>query len=509
MARCLVVTWSRLLVCLVPAAMTIGCGAQTRVPRTQRGDAISARPIRPQAYEAFARASLADESGDGTEALAWYLRAAELDDEEPETWTRIARLRCERDPAGAEQAVRKSLAIDAEYEPAWRARGHCALVHHDARAAEAALTKAATLDPLDVDAALDLATALTALGRSSEAERWLLSLATLFPTRSEVWAAMRGPTEALQRYAVLRVSRHDGAEIHRAERAVLEWAGRGELPWARAFAGAWVDTLGRDVSCRASVMGRWAVDDALMGGHIELARVRAARCRITIDELVARAALLERADLVTDLAIHASPWVRDWVGLRAAQVPAWPNEPISAAGYLWLVRLWAAESGVRLGIENALRLDHEPVLAEDILVTETAARLATEGLLSAQTLPDSAQLIVAVRSGGPARPWRFPDWDVRSRALYAAAFRGSQSERIDVPQGTRDPVLASARAHLGATDKALRARALFEIDPGEPLLVLPVLRLAVQEGDRDTESKARASMAALARTSFERAAVRP
>ena len=74
------------------------CGGGSLVERAYDGHVVEGRAIEPEAYAAFLSGALAEASGQGREALAWYERAARVDGRSPEIWARVGAVRCALEP---------------------------------------------------------------------------------------------------------------------------------------------------------------------------------------------------------------------------------------------------------------------------------------------------------------------------------------------------------------------------------------------------------------------------
>jgi tetratricopeptide (TPR) repeat protein len=130
----------------------LGCGSTPRVTRVYDGRVVEERYIAPEAYAAFLRGALAEESGDFRSAIDAYREAEDEDEVDPEIATRLGEVRCRVDPRDPEidRAFARAMKRDPGSASALAAAGRCALSR--GRAAEAAelARRAAELDPSNV-----------------------------------------------------------------------------------------------------------------------------------------------------------------------------------------------------------------------------------------------------------------------------------------------------------------------------------------------------------------------
>src|SRR3954464_11392997 len=95
---------TRLVLSLSAAAsmLALACGSEPRVARVYDGHLVEGRYVSPDAYAAFLRGALAEESGDLKGAVAAYSQALDEDEDDPEIASRIGEARCKLDPKDPE-----------------------------------------------------------------------------------------------------------------------------------------------------------------------------------------------------------------------------------------------------------------------------------------------------------------------------------------------------------------------------------------------------------------------
>src|SRR6185312_1982766 len=105
-----------------------GCGAAGgQVTRIVDGRTVEGRFVGPEAYGSFLRGAIAEAHGALDEAAQSYEAVAKIDDSDPEVFSRIARVRCARDPhdGRAKEALARAFDLDPDYGPAWEAAAAC------------------------------------------------------------------------------------------------------------------------------------------------------------------------------------------------------------------------------------------------------------------------------------------------------------------------------------------------------------------------------------------------
>ncbi len=252
---------------LCAAALFAGC-ERPRVVRSAAGELVLGRFIAPQAYEAYARATLAEAEGRLPQAADAFRAAAVLDPDGPEPWTRLGAVLClQDDPRAADEAFAAALEADPSFAPAYKERARCALGRRDAAGALAAAELALVLDPEDEDTALVYADALAEGGRVGDARSVLVALLVRGPPRA-------GVAERLMKLATAE----DVASRRLAARATA-------LASARPAARTVED-----------------VDRALLAGDLTAARALAASAGVAPGALALRAAALGATALAAEQA---------------------------------------------------------------------------------------------------------------------------------------------------------------------------------------------------------------
>jgi Tfp pilus assembly protein PilF len=126
-----------------------------------------------QAYSAYARAADLEQRGDTAGAQAAYELALEEDPDGVHIYTRLGALLCSRNAERAWQAFEAAAEVDSSYEPLWRERARCHLLHGRLSEASAAIEKALRLKPLGLQTSLLLAAIRERQGRHVAARRVL------------------------------------------------------------------------------------------------------------------------------------------------------------------------------------------------------------------------------------------------------------------------------------------------------------------------------------------------
>jgi Tfp pilus assembly protein PilF len=277
---------------LVVVSLLAACGARGPVTRVADGETLDGRPIAPEAYAAYLRASVLEARGDSPGAIAELERALDEDPGSAEIVTSIARLLCRS--AGTADATEEALgsfedalALDPTYAPAWLGLAECRERQKDFGGALKAAERAAYYDPSNSTATRTVARLLFALGRSEDAWRWLEALATLAP------------------------------ESREAQQAVLEEARRHGDVAREARARRALSTLG--VADRRSREA--ALDEALLAGDLAEARTLATALSITPSAVALRALHRSRRIALEQAAfvLAADPSDSDaWIAALAA-----------------------------------------------------------------------------------------------------------------------------------------------------------------------------------------------
>jgi tetratricopeptide (TPR) repeat protein len=333
------------------------CGPPT-VVRSAGGELLRGRFISPQAYEAYARGALAEAEGRLRFAAAAYHRAAQIDPDGPEAWTRLGAVLCkEKDASGAEDAFVEAERADAGYAPLYRERARCDLASGRLEAALAASEQAMVLDPEDEDTALLRARILTQNAQPDQAIRELFARLVAGPKRTRVAALL----------FELATDAGDAGAAHFA-RSILE-AAPPEKP---------LSPEAREAGARGKL------DAALARGDLAGARRLGIDARVTPGGIALRAAASGQAALANEqarLVLEADPKDVDAaVALLAAGTPSAagiPPTPSSASATLSrLGRLVLVEAIYR-------RVGPEAALAAAAAMDRTAGRASGDPLEAA------------------------------------------------------------------------------------------------------------------------------
>ncbi len=527
------------VVAFAVALTAFGCARQEGVLRVVDGRVVEGAFVEPDAYAAFLRGAIAEESERLPAALEAYGEAARLDSGDAEIWSRIARVRCALDPrdAASDRALARAFAIDSSYAGAWSARATCALARGDANGAEDAARRATVEEPLAIDLEISFARARRAPTDDATRER-LLSLTLAYPRSAAAWEALalwattRGDValyaRALAQLAVL-------APTKRASfgGVALTLAGDGELGAARTVAGALADAsstdgLGAPTASTHPLLARLAVDDAIERNDAALTRLRATRTHLGLAVAAARAALAGHDALARALAgevVAADP--RD-LGARVvlsaldgdvASVEAIrPAVELPLECGLVLARAVADRVSDAVAASVFSTIPHTAVLPGDALVAPVTASLAARAVIPVADLSADSRVELCARRGEipPADVIDALALDARHRYLALALAEPTSertarlSARLAAARST-DSLVAVAWAREGlARGRSIDARetsALLARAPGDPIALAAALDVARKVDDVDTVKRARASLSALARTPAERARV--
>jgi tetratricopeptide (TPR) repeat protein len=152
--------------------LAAGCGAG-RVVRVVGGERVLGRFIAPSAYAAYARGAVAEADGDDRVAGVHYRRAAVLDPDGPQIWTRLGAVHCRLEQfESASRAFARAMARDASFQPAWHERAQCALRQSRPARALSDSLRAIELDP-EREASLSLMLRAAEQARQDvDAEAW-------------------------------------------------------------------------------------------------------------------------------------------------------------------------------------------------------------------------------------------------------------------------------------------------------------------------------------------------
>lgn len=485
---------------VVALALLHGCaGAPGTVARVVDGRTLEGRYVSPQAYEQFLRGAIAEESGALDEALAAYESVARDDPADPETFARIARIRCRKRPDDprARAAIDTALALDPDYGPAFAARALCSF------AAAGDVQRAARLEPRNVE--LQIAAATTDGALSAGAEK-LVAITAAFRTSTAAWEALASWADthgdpALAVRASMELVRLSPSKAAFAARIAEALAGEGELALARRLAVAVVaaraDTARGGAPAPSGLMTRLAVDEALLRGDEASATFRATLGRLPLDEVAARALRHGRLELAEELAsrsLAADPAssgarvvARTVALLRGRAAPSMPapgEGAVSGFACAMHLRVLADRLDVGAARDAAAALPCAPAAPGDAVLTGILVELAARSVLGDATLPPDARLELMVRRGEvPAGPPPAA-LDLRHRLLWLAVSSPDTEETRTLAaralaHPTRDPLVAAAllrialARHETVSNTALDAAA--RLDPADPILLATLI----------------------------------
>jgi hypothetical protein len=402
-------------------------GTAPRVVRVYDGHIVEGRFVSPDAYAAFLRGVLAEESGDLKAAIAAYAQAADEDEDDPEPFTRIGEARCKLDPKDgeADKAFARASKLDASYASTLAARSRCATARGLPDQAADLARQAAAQDPKSV--ALGALAIRTSTGKNDPAAReHAIALTLAHGQYPAAWDALvawgRGHRDAelvarglegLVHAAPMRT-----AEVEKG--AVLLMEG-GHLALARRVASSVADAP-RELGVRGprdATVARLAVDEALARGERNIALSRATRGHVPLAEVAARALVLDKKDIaagiatklveadpgasgaqMVKLALKASVGAGSGAGAGAgaggkpgakgaggadpfARVT---DQPPEICALVFADRL-AAAAGVDVARTWLSRITRTPMALHDPLVGPLAVDLATRGVLPTADLP--------------------------------------------------------------------------------------------------------------------------
>ncbi len=399
---------------IVASLTTMACGSEPRVVRVYDGRIVLGRYVSPDAYAAFLRGVLAEESGDLKAAIVAYAQALEEDEDDPEISTRIGEARCRLDPKDPEvdRAFAKALKSDATYASTLAAKGRCAIARGQTDEAALLARRAAAQDPKNVTlealasrfeaargdpAARERAIALT-LAHGDHAAAW---------DALQAWGRARRDAELVARAFVglVRAAPMRSAEAEKGAVALLDG---GQPALARKVAVAITDSpreLGV-IGPRDPTVARLAVDEALSRGDKNAALARATRGHVPLAEVAARALLLDRRDIAVSVATSlasADPGASGAVMVKAALKSAGPgagagggkaglsmglvtDQPPEICALVFADRL-AVAAGTEVARDWLAHVTRTPMTARDPLAGPLAVDLAARGVLPVSDLP--------------------------------------------------------------------------------------------------------------------------
>ncbi len=523
------------------ALVLAGCASDDAVARVVDGHVLAGRFIEPDAYGAFLLGALADERGDLRAALEEYQRAAALDPNEPEVWTRIGRERCRVDPGDeqSESALAEALRLDPRYEPALAVRSYCVTLRREGRTAADEIARAMDLD------LKSRAPSGGNSGPSAEVERRRLEALTLLQgNRAAAWDAlaawgMAHGDAALAVRGLIGVVRSSPPRRPAVARLAIALAGSGHAVAARELAAALfdadfdVDSGGPGHAVTSSpLVARLALDEAVRNHDAGRVYERSARAHLGLEiaagrawatgDLVfanglvrptvkadpdnlearlvhegtagrARAGLLARTEASTDAVVLAAPLAPE-VALPFAR------DVLLADGVPAARRVVALGGGVRL-------------LGGDALLTPLAVELAIAGVIVEGTLPPDARIELAVRRGVSPDERDVVDaaLDDRHKLLGMAFLHPTDPATLEqtrrlTPAATEDPLIAVAIAKIAlarAEPVSPEARTRLETSASTDPIAAAALVDVVHGGAPAALAHARARLAALAKTPAE------
>jgi len=529
------------------ALSPVACASRPTVTRVVDGRIVEGAIVLPDEYATFLGGAMAEEQGDLSVALHAYESVSEMDPRNPEIWTRIGMVRCQKDPRDgrAMSAIERALSIDPEYAAAWMARARCELLRGvDRGDVESSARRATDLDPQAVAPQVILATALAMQpGAQSEAARERLVALTLKQrTSTAAWRALgawgkshRDPALVARAYGeVARIAPAAHAEVA-AE--ILELAGEGELIAARSLAGALVDarrTTGAGAEAEmtgAGLVARLAVDDAIVAGDSDRARRRAVASHLALDVVAGRALLLGRADMARDFAEPLRDADPHAVGPRlvlailayeaddragitrafaASGSKSGGDSPVAVEVLLPFLRAVSRGMGAAIARQVATAFPpSETIVAGDALVVPLAVALVDSGSLPPASLSADGRLELAVRRGELVTGSldALNALDARHRLLALASTRPTSNEARALLRHVgaaweRDPLVAVAMGRMAVAgavvmDSVTPTR-LAEVAPEDPLVAATALELAQKHGNDAAERSIRARLSAIA-----------
>ena len=405
---------------LAASVFAAACGSEPRVARVYDGRLVEGRYVSPDAYAAFLRGVLSEESGDLGGAVAAYAQAREEDEDDPEISARIGEVRCKLDPKDPEidRAFARALKLDASSASALAAKGRCALARGQTAEAADLARRAAAQDPRNV--ALEaFAIRVGAVGRDPAGREHAIALTVAHGEHTAAWDALiawgyaHKDAELVARglAGLVHAAPTRSGEVEKGAVALLDG---GQPALARRVAVAIADApreLGV-VGPRSATVARLAVDEALARGDKSAALARATRGHVPLAEVAARALLLDRRDLAATVATalaDADPSSSGPQMVKAAlksgpSTPAGPpgklgpggagvaamanvtDQPPEICALLFADRL-ATASGIEVARAWLARITRTPMAARDPLAGPLAVDLAARGVLPVADLP--------------------------------------------------------------------------------------------------------------------------
>lgn len=393
----------------------VACGAEPRVVRVYDGRIVEGRYVQPEAYAAFLRGVLAEESGDLKAAVAAYAVAVDEDEDDPEIMGRIGEARCKLDPkdALADRAFDVALKRDPASASALAAKSRCALARGRTDIALELARRGSAQDPGNV--ALEALVVRAEAGRTDGFARERAVALTLAHGENPVawdalivWSRAHHDAQLVARglEGLLRAAPARSVEVEQGASALLEG---GELALAQHLAAALTDApreLGV-VGPRDPLVARLAVDEALFRGDRAVAVARATRGHIALAEVAARAMLLDKRELAASIAAFvtdADPGASGAVMVKAALASSGAgagkaradvlaritDQPPELCALVFADRL-ATAAGVDVARQWLARITRTPMTARDPLGGPLARDLAARGVLPMADLATEAR----------------------------------------------------------------------------------------------------------------------
>ena len=385
---------------IVLLLLVAACGSEPRVARVYDGKLVEGRFVSPDAYAAFLRGVLAEESGDLKGAASAYAQALDEDEDDAELSARVGEVRCKIDPRDPEvdRAFKRALALDGASASALAAKSRCETLR--GRSAEAAdlAAKASALDPGNVGLAALAIRADVSRGDPATRDR-AIALTTAHGEHVAAWDALIAWGSA-HKDAALVVRGLEGlvraapTRSPELEKGALALLAAGDVPLARKLAVAVADSP-RDLGVigpRDATVARLAVDEALARADKPAALARATRGHVPLAEVAARALLLDRKDLATAIAssvADADPSSSGALLVKLAlRTPLPPNPPAPKDQPPELCALvYADRLSQQTDVETArawlTKVTRTPMAERDPLGIALAASLAAKGVLPA------------------------------------------------------------------------------------------------------------------------------
>jgi hypothetical protein len=530
------------------------CAPAGEVTRVMDGRVVVGRFIAPDAYARFLRGAMAEEAGQLPVALDEYTKAAALDEDDPEVWSRIGEVRCRLVPSdpSADVAFARARKADSNYGPLYEARGRCEATRGNDSSARVDQEQAAYADPSAPLPQVLIARAEEDRVSAVKARDRLLALTLLEATSTAAWDALAlwagthdDPVLVARALAeVSRLAPHRRWEI--GARAVA-LAGDGELAAARALAGALLDAPRKEGGDRSSggegpspashpLVARLAVDEALLRRDIGAARSRATCGHLGLDVVAGRALLLGDPGLASDLAepvVLADPGAtgaRMVLAVAASRLGdrerfaralsrglarGSAGGTVVAEALLPFARFVEAEASTE--VARGLLDGFSPValLPGDAIVTTVAVDLAARGVVKEAQLPLDARIELMARRSEPLPEVHEGAVDAR-HLLFARALQDPLDRAATLalarrlaPAAADDPLIAVALVRLslaeGGEPNGAALDRMLTVDPADPILAAAAFDVAKRSGDAQAIGPARARLTALARTPRERA----